>query len=149
MKPIKLSRSGGYDPKLGPKHPDNRDPSLEIARPQLPAITVAIVKIGEKTTAHRAQITIPRADPTSWMLAHRAAAELCEVIAEHGGSNMRHAATALPTIEVGRHNTCVTVAIACRDAFEAADVAELLDIIAPKIARDAAGFATHRVVRAP
>lgn len=147
MKPIKLTRAGGYDPKLGPAHPENRDPTLEISN-KLPAITIAIVKLGEKTTAHRAQLTIPRADPITWMLAYRAAAELCEVIAEHGGSNMRHAATALPTIEVGRHNMCVTVAIACRDAFEAADVAELLDIIAPKIARDAAGFSTHRVVRA-
>lgn len=26
---IVLRRSGGYDPKLGPKHPSNRDPTLE------------------------------------------------------------------------------------------------------------------------
>ena len=28
MTKIKITRAGGYDPKLGPKHPDNQDPTL-------------------------------------------------------------------------------------------------------------------------
>jgi len=28
MKSIKITRAGCYDPKLGPKHPDNQDPTL-------------------------------------------------------------------------------------------------------------------------
>ena len=28
MRPIKIKRAGGYDPKLGPKHPENQDPTL-------------------------------------------------------------------------------------------------------------------------
>lgn len=29
MRRIVMTRAGGYDPKLGPKHPKNRDPTLE------------------------------------------------------------------------------------------------------------------------
>jgi hypothetical protein len=34
---VKITRAGGYDPKLGPKHPDNQDPTLE----QSPAQRIA------------------------------------------------------------------------------------------------------------
>lgn len=30
---VTITRVGGYDPKLGPSHPDNQDPTLPPRRP--------------------------------------------------------------------------------------------------------------------
>lgn len=165
MKKVTLKRAGGYDPALGPKHPSNRDPSLEtVARSisddmqrdfdhaigsGLPAITIAIVKIGELTKAHRVTMTIPRGtDPRSWAIAHRACAELCL----SAGRGSQHSPPSwpehAPDIERGKQNTCLVVVVRCRDANEAADVVEVVERVANVVARDPIGRLSHRVVRA-
>lgn len=55
MKTIKIKRAGGYNPKLGPKHPDNQDPTLIesalVANELRRTIRIAAEAEGEITVA--------------------------------------------------------------------------------------------------
>ncbi len=46
MRPIKIKRAGGYDPKLGPKHPANQDPTLVVSTFKGHELTRTVVMSG-------------------------------------------------------------------------------------------------------
>lgn len=131
-----------------------------VTAASLPAIGVAILdnyrgpSLTPELEPHRVVVTVPRADPQSFAIAYRVAAELMAAIAISAGSNGPLSQLDLPEIERGRAGTCVVVTVPCRDAMQAADVAELAMVSADVAARCTAcgghrerdGY-THRVVR--
>lgn len=105
---------------------------ISIPTVPLPRITVAIVP------SSVAQLVIPGDGRESIALAFRIAARAMELLADIAWS--------LPYVGQG-NASCVTLRIEAVDAPNALDLADRLEHAAVSVARDAAGFATHRIER--
>lgn len=122
---------------------------------QPPLITIRIVEAMRSTGRgslrasgddFAVKLTIPGGDRAAFALAHRIAARVLE--RDEGGQEFEgHEVKIIRGTLLGRRPSCLVVEIEEPNQESASMTAEALVNAATEVARDAAGFATHRIER--
>lgn len=103
----------------------------------LPLITIRV------TDTYVAQLVIPGSARAAYILAHRICARVLERDEQVNPSDPE----IKPGRKLGGHPTCLVLELSEGDEEAASQSAEALVNAATEVARDAAGFATHRIER--
>jgi hypothetical protein len=110
----------------------------------LPLITVRVLAGAPGHFA--AQLTIPGSDRAAYILAHRLAARVLE--RDEGGQDFEgHEPKIIRGRKLGARPVCLVIEIVEANEESASMTAEAFVNAATEVARDAAGFATHRIER--